>query len=437
MFRVYFKQAWQLLKQNPLFSSIYILGTGLSIALTMTVVIVYYIKMAPVYPEWNRDRILVAKGAAVQKTNQRGYSSSFFSYQTVCDYFYPLTEEGAEAVTAILDIWGNYPLVEFPGELGVQPVQVKYTDAHFWQVFDCAFIAGKPFTEADFQSGMRTAVISQRMARKLFGEEDAVGRTFLLDDDEFRISGVVRDVSYITPASFADVWVPFTIDPDAVKPSAWAQGLLGRFQVYILARDKESMTTIKQAVDGKVQKLNASQEEYRLELYEQPTPYWKSTFYVYSNEIPDWRNLIRVFGTLLIALLLIPALNLAGMISSRMDHRLAELGVRKAFGASKSKLLNQVLTENLLLTFLGGVAGLVFSYLLIYFGRNWLPDLFAKLAKALPDQIDTFFTFEMLFNPTIFGITFAICLVLNTLSAIIPAWNALRKEIVYSLNDKK
>ena len=43
MIKLYFKQAWQLLKQNPLFSSVYVLGTGLGIAMTMSLVIIYYI----------------------------------------------------------------------------------------------------------------------------------------------------------------------------------------------------------------------------------------------------------------------------------------------------------------------------------------------------------------------------------------------------------
>ena len=42
MIKLYFKQAWQLLKQNPLFSSVYVLGTGLGIAMTMSLVIIYY-----------------------------------------------------------------------------------------------------------------------------------------------------------------------------------------------------------------------------------------------------------------------------------------------------------------------------------------------------------------------------------------------------------
>ena len=56
MIRIYLKQAWETARQNRLFSSIYVVGTGLSIALTMTLFIIFYVKTAPIYPEYNRDR---------------------------------------------------------------------------------------------------------------------------------------------------------------------------------------------------------------------------------------------------------------------------------------------------------------------------------------------------------------------------------------------
>ena len=59
--RVYLKQAWNLMKQNPLFSTLYIVGTGISIVMTMVIAIVYYVRLAPVYPETNRMRTLVVK----------------------------------------------------------------------------------------------------------------------------------------------------------------------------------------------------------------------------------------------------------------------------------------------------------------------------------------------------------------------------------------
>lgn len=54
MMKIYLKQAWVLLKQDKLFSTLYIAGTGLAIAMTMIIALVYYVKIAPVYPEVNR-----------------------------------------------------------------------------------------------------------------------------------------------------------------------------------------------------------------------------------------------------------------------------------------------------------------------------------------------------------------------------------------------
>ncbi|MDR1406928.1 MAG: ABC transporter permease, partial [Tannerella sp.] len=55
----YFRQAWNIIRQERLFSFIYIAGTGLSITVVMALSIVFYIKLANIYPETNRDRMLV------------------------------------------------------------------------------------------------------------------------------------------------------------------------------------------------------------------------------------------------------------------------------------------------------------------------------------------------------------------------------------------
>ena len=57
MIKLYLKQSWMLIRQNKLFSSLYVLGTGLAIAMTMIIAIVYYIKIAPIYPEVNLSLI--------------------------------------------------------------------------------------------------------------------------------------------------------------------------------------------------------------------------------------------------------------------------------------------------------------------------------------------------------------------------------------------
>ena len=60
---------------------------------------------------------------------------------------------------------------------------------------------------------------------------------------------------------------------------------------------------------------------------------------------------------LMLLLLLLPAINLSGMVSNRMESRMAEMGIRKAFGAKRRTLLREVIRENLVLTLCGGIAG--------------------------------------------------------------------------------
>ena len=77
MIKLYFKQAWTMMKQNKLFTSIYVAGTGLSIALVMTLFIIFYVKFASVYPEYNRNRTLVVSTTKrINKANEGNWSTN-------------------------------------------------------------------------------------------------------------------------------------------------------------------------------------------------------------------------------------------------------------------------------------------------------------------------------------------------------------------------
>ena len=147
------------------------------------------------------------------------------------------------------------------------------------------------------------------------------------------------------------------------------------------------------------------------------------------------RKSLYLFGGLVLVFLLVPALNLSGMIAGRMEDRLMEMGVYKAFGATRGYLLRQVLNENLILTLMGGLAGLFLSWALLAWGKDWVFRFFS--IDYYLDNSDILVTVEMLFSPWIFLSAFLICVVLNLASALLPVWHALRAEIVYSLNQKK
>ena len=132
--------------------------------------------------------------------------------------------------------------------------------------------------------------------------------------------------------------------------------------------------------------------------------------------------------------LMIPALNLSGLNASHMQDRIAELGVRKAFGARKAGLFLQILVENMVLMLPGGLIGLLFSYLLVILFRNLLlaPGVFALLTGG---GVSVELTPGMMLNPAVFGYTFLVCLVLNVLSSMIPVWRAVRVNIIEAINN--
>ena len=121
------------------------------------------------------------------------------------------------------------------------------------------------------------------------------------------------------------------------------------------------------------------------------------------------------------------------MTESRMERRLAEMGIRRAFGARTFTLLNQILLENLLFTLLGGVAGLLLSYLFIILNSQWILQLIGNQYLFSNHGLDITFTPAMLLNFTVFFTALAICFLLNLLSALIPAWRASRRPIINSL----
>ena len=123
------------------------------------------------------------------------------------------------------------------------------------------------------------------------------------------------------------------------------------------------------------------------------------------------------------------------MADSRMNRRMAELGVRRAFGAPRTTLFGQILTENLLYTLLGGALGLLVSFGLVQLVRSWI--FFSSPMDVTTTEVSAMaLPTGSLLNPWVFLIALAVCFVLNLLSAMIPAWRAARRPIVESLNLK-
>ena len=145
-------------------------------------------------------------------------------------------------------------------------------------------------------------------------------------------------------------------------------------------------------------------------------------------------ELVKHYASILFVLLFVPALNLCAIVAGRMERRSAEMAVRKTFGARRTTLLNQVICENLVLTTIGGIIGLVLSWLSIYgLRREILGMFFDNSTLATAPVVEG----EMLFAPTLFIGAFAAIMLLNLIAAVVPAWWSLRKPIVESMMEKR
>lgn len=437
MRRTYLTQAFTLLKQNRLFSMLYIAGTGLAIAMTVIVAVVYYVKLAPIYPERNRDNTLYLTYVSFKSEQEAMTYQSALSYRALQEWIYPLKN-----VVEVSACFGNAMdyYVQPADRSGDFRPALKLVDPAFFRIYALQFLEGHPFTEADLASGIHTAVISDDLARRLFGTtEGVVGRSFSMDYVNYHVCGVVRGASFLTRQSYAQVYAPYSIESNYKDPVVSSFPYCGLFNVTFLVKDNAQAKALRAEIKDLTRRVNAQYKgQWQMELWEQPTSHALSVFKEYpaDTSFSSWKVAGRMMLWILV-LLVVPSLNLNGLIASRMESRLPEMGVRKSFGASRSALLSQVMWENFFLTLVGGLLGLLVAWIMLYVGRGWIFMLFDSWPMDIPEGANLYVSGEMLFAPVVFLIAFLLCLVLNLLSALWPAWMSLRKPIVYSLYEKR
>ena len=130
------------------------------------------------------------------------------------------------------------------------------------------FLCGKPYTKADFESGLSKAVVSASVARRLFGTTDVVGRTIQLNKADYTITGVVKDVSKLATASYAQVWIPYTSTD--LASFSWRENLMGPMRAVILARSSDDFPAIRAEVEKYRQAYNSKLKDMELIYRGQP-----------------------------------------------------------------------------------------------------------------------------------------------------------------------
>ena len=169
--KTYIKQAWALLRQNRLFSALYIVGTGLAVGMTMIMAVIYYVKLAPVYPEVNRFRTYSLSSASFG-TERNTYQAGL-SYRALQDWALGVKNAEVASVEYQADFAENCYIQPADRTGDFHPV-TRLTDPACFRIYAFRFLEGKPFTESDLASGLHVAVITDDLSRRLFGTVERI-----------------------------------------------------------------------------------------------------------------------------------------------------------------------------------------------------------------------------------------------------------------------
>ena len=423
----YIKQIVYDMRHHPMVTWVNILGTAMAIFLLMVVVQIDSIKVESFRPESNRDRMLHVLALGAHEKNGSTDNSNIMpvSYKAIQRLYGNLP--GSEAMTTY-----KYELRQIGASLPAQkPITVKSreVDDQFFSVYDLKFISGKPFDHSKVGAENGAAVISESVARRLFGSIDVAGKTILLDYTSHTIAGVVEDVSSFASIAYADVWVALHNPLD----ETWCH-ILGPYQATILAESRDKFPEIRQEVKRRtfdlLNELKESTSVVEIMDYNQPMEH----AVLFTGGDPwnnDYEGARRERWILYAILLIVPAINIASMTNSRMRQRLGEMAVMRSYGCTRWKLMGSLIMENLIVTLCAGIIGLA---ALLF---AWLAPEFLFVTSNSVSYSNPTVNLSILFHWSTFFMAMAFCFVLNLMSSGIPAWGASRLNIINSLRGTK
>ena len=289
-------------------------------------------------------------------------------------------------------------------------VTYEGTTEEFFDIRNFGLTNGRRFTNADADSFNRVAVLGSEIARTLFGERDPVGKTVRMKDITFRVIGVLEEKGL----------GPFGVDQDAlvIIPISIAQKqLLGIDHYNVITAEANADYTVDFAV-GRV--TNVLRQNHRV-----PDPD-KDDFTIRTQAdalslLGNITSILTVFLTSIAFIsLLVGGIGIMNIMLVSVVERTREIGLRKAVGATNRDILQQFLWEAVMLTFFGGMAGIVLGSLLTV-------GLSLVLVRLLP----TGWVFAL--PPSAIGLAAGVATLIGLVFGIYPARQAAKKNPIEAL----
>ena len=380
-------------RRNPAFSLTNIFGLAIGIAcFILTMVYIAY--------ELSYDNFHKNSGRIFIVSSTKSYEDTFIENNTRTPS--PLAEELRSNFPEVLTsarVFGAFNFVfQYEGKL-FDEENIYAVDTTFFDVFSCEFIEGSPKNALSEQTSV---VITESMAKKYFGAENAFGQVLKSANNLFKVGAVVKDPPQNSVISF-DMLCSSKFLRTFGK---WNRDICETYVVLNKGIDRDQLENkFPELIKEKVPQIQGQDINDWLAAGNRLEYHLISLKEYYLN---IQGNYIYVFGFGIVALLLIivACINYINLSTARASMRAKEIGVRMAIGASRKNLIQQFFGESLLVTFISTVLGMGIV-------EVFLP----VLSRFLDKELSLHYFDNLLVLPMLFLLILAVGL----LSGIYPA----------------
>ncbi|MCW0463555.1 MULTISPECIES: ABC transporter permease [Xanthomonas] len=422
MFGYYVRLALRSFRRNTVLTALMVLAIALGIGASMTTLTVFYVLSGDPIPQ-KSDRLFYVQVDAQPKSGyQPGEEPD--SQNTRFDAEALLREKRAKRQALMT---GGSVAIE-PTKSGLKPFksEVRFTSADFFPMFDTPFLYGHGWTGTEDERHDRVVVISRKLNEKLFDGADSVGRELRMDQNTFRIVGVLD--AWEAKPRFYDLTNTYGSDEQAYLPFSVAMDLKmdrnGSMNCFGDSNGDQTalnapctwvqywveLESPAQAADYKAYLENYSAQQRAAGRFQRPNN-------VRLRNVMQWLDHnevvpgdVRLQLWLAMGFLLVCLLNTVGLLLAKFLRRSGEIGVRRALGASRGAIFAQCLVEAGAIGLAGGVAGLGLATLGLWAVRQQ-PASYAKLAHL---------------DPSMLALTFAMAVGASLLAGLLPSWRAIQ-----------
>jgi ABC-type antimicrobial peptide transport system permease subunit len=342
MIRNYFKIAFRNILRSKGFSFINI--SGLAIGMASAILILLWIQNEVSYDKFHANANRLYEVLGNNKVNgeiQTGMATP--------EIMAPGLKNDVPELEAVSRIsWGEDYLLT----VGDKTLKAKgnLVDPSFTSMFSFPLLSGDAKTVL---SDPYSIVLTQQLAKKIFGTEDAVGKIIKVENDEnYKVSGILKDLPNNTQFNFEYL---LSYDHKSQKQYIDSDWTDVSIRTYVMLKPNTSF----EAANSKIKNVIIEHSGGRAKTEQFLYPFTQLRLYSsFVNGKADGRGLIervRVFGIIAALILLIACINFMNLSTARSEKRAKEVGIRKVAGALKKSLISQFLAESVFMSLIAGI----------------------------------------------------------------------------------